>query len=140
MARNTAEVDSVTLVVDGSEVGALAPEAEVARDLPPSTYRVQVNGPQGGIIVPAADVPVPEGTATIMYLIGSRPDESLIWIGQSITGLQAPPVAVPTGNSGLAAPADGAPWSTPVVAGLALLLGLAALSGTVEVRRGRRPA
>lgn len=107
VARNTAEVSDITLVVDGLPAPPLAPEAEYAAVVDPATYRVAVNAPSGGVIVPADDVAVPEGSATIMYLIGSQPDESLIWIGQSIGGLQAPPTAVPTGNSGLAAADDG---------------------------------
>ncbi len=138
VARNTAEVPAIKLVISDGPAPTLEPEAEFAADVDPATYRVAVDDPAGGTIVPPDDVRAPEGSATIMYLIGSEPDDSLIWIGQSIADLQAPPTAVPTGNSGLAA--TPATRSGPLgvlgdVAPLAALLGLAI--GVVMVRRHR---
>lgn len=138
VARSTAEISAITLVVNGDPLAPLAPEGEFGADLAPATYQVAVNAPNGGVIVPPDDVPVPEGTATIMYLIGSRSDRNLIWIGQSIAGLQVPPAAVPTGNSGLVAPPSPdhgplGPWG-----GAGLAAAFVGLAIGLVLLRGRR--
>ena len=137
VARNTAEVPAVDLIVDNDQTVALKPEAEFAADVDPKTYRLAVNAPSGGVIVPADDVKVPEGASTIMYLIGSQPDKSLIWIGQSIDGLQAPPTAVPTGNSGLAATPEPGHSSSTGRGALVLALALAGIGGAFVFKRSR---
>lgn len=138
VARSTAQVSAITLVVNDQPVAPVAPEAQYAADLDPAIYKVAVDGPAGGTIVPATDVPVVEGASTIMYLIGSQRNNDLIWIGQSIGGLQAPPTAVATGNSGLAAPNAVRRDRAPERAG-AVALSLALVGGFL-VRRGRRTA
>lgn len=139
VARNTAFVEPVTVLLNGAPVvTTLKPKSEFGADVAPATYQVSVKAPSGGVLVPANDVPVPEGAATIMYLIGARADNSLIWIAQSIVGLQQPPAAVPTGNSGLAA-VEGAQGSGPSPIGtIGLVLSLSGLGvGFLLWRRPR---
>jgi len=125
VARNTAAVAPVDVEVAGlPTVSALAPNQQFGTDVAPATYQVTVRDGSGATIVPPNDVPVPEGTSTIMYLIGTRADNNLIWIGQSIRGLAATPTAVKTGNSGLAAPRSG---DVPASAWWLVVLGVAAV-------------
>ena len=77
-------------------------------------------------------MPTPEGAATILYLVGSAGDNSLVWLAQQRTGVETAPTAVRSGTDGLAV-AD----SFPMVAVL-LLAAVAILSATRLVVAWRR--
>lgn len=138
VARNTAYVPPVSVLLDDAPVvDELESPEEYGVELAGKTYGVEVRGaPDAGVLVPRNEVVVPEGSATIMYLVGAQRDDSLIWIAQSIDGLAPPPLAVPTGNSGLASPAIGGP-SALDAALPAALLAAGALGVTVWTRRRR---
>jgi hypothetical protein len=81
-------------------------------------------------------VPLQEGTAQYLYLIGSQDDGTVAWITQTVAGLQTAPAGVPTGNSGLAedtTDAGASPVLALVAAGAVLVAGL----GVREAIRSR---
>ena len=86
----------------------LANASQAETDVAPATYELAV-GTAGtpGTITPPQNVPLPEGTANTMYLIGDQAASTLAWIAVQQAGLQTPPAAVQTGNSEVAASDDG---------------------------------
>lgn len=137
VARNAAASAPVSVLINNAPaVTSLATDGEFHAEVAPATYQVTVKDPAGTTIVPANDVPVPAAASTIMYLIGSQADNNLIWIGQSISGLAAPPVVVATGNSGLAARRTGN--SDGLLTGGAVGAVLAVGAAAVVRRRSRR--
>lgn len=139
VARNTAFVPPVSVLLDDAPVvDELASPEEYGVELAGRTYGVEVRGvPDTGVLVPRNDVVVPEGSSTIMYLVGAQRDDSLIWIGQSIDGLATPPSAVPTGNSGLASPTTDGSSALDAALPAALLAAAGAFGVTVWTRRRR---
>jgi hypothetical protein len=102
-------------------------------DLPAGTVSASVAlaGTTDPVIGPA-DVPVEEGTATIVYAWGSAADDNLKVAVQTISGLHGSPSGVPSGSADL--PAD----VTPVLlGGLALLGALGAVGAAARARRVR---
>lgn len=140
VARNTAFVPPVAVLVDDAPVvDDLRSSDEYGVELASKTYGVEVrDAPDAGVLVPRNDVVVPEGSATIMYLIGAERDDSLLWIAQSIDGLQQVPSAVPTGNSGLASPSADPGSGTDPALPATLAAAAAAAMGTATWLRRRR--
>lgn len=129
VARHTAATGDVEFALDDSTFAEpLTPDTEVSEAVDPGKHTVSVNGDDG--LSKSSTVPVSEGSARVVYLVGSAKDDTLGLLTQTVEGLESSPEGVPTGNSGLAAtPDSGAP-----VLPLALLtmLGAAVL---VTVRR-----
>lgn len=136
VVRNTAATDPVSVALDDAPLAAdLANPREAGREVPATTHRVAVSA-GSDVLLPPQDVPLQEGTAQYLYLIGSQADGTVAWITQTLDGLQTVPAGVPTGNSGLAAEgADGSPSAVLVVAA-AFFVVVAAL-GTREAVRAR---
>jgi hypothetical protein len=82
-------------------------------------------------------VPLQEGTAQYLYLIGSQDDGTVAWITQTVGGLSTAPAGVPTGNSGLADEGHaGGTWPLlPAAAALFFVVVMAA--GAREAVRAR---
>ncbi len=102
------------------------------------SYTVAVNAVHSTTPLAASqDVQLQEGTAHFLYLIGSAKDNTLGWIEERVAGLQSAPLAVQTGNSGLAATHDGPNWTLYALGAVGVLL----LIGAVVPwsRRGRAP-
>ena len=64
-----------------------------------------------------------EGTATIVYAIGSAQQNSLDVVAQTITGLHSAPGGVPSGDGGLADTRPGVAWYLLIAVALLLLVG-----------------
>jgi hypothetical protein len=64
-----------------------------------------------------------EGTATIVYAIGSAQQNSLDVVAQTITGLHSSPGGVPSGTGGLADQGPGAAVYAALAVGMVLVLG-----------------
>jgi hypothetical protein len=109
----------------------LANPKEAGREVPAAPQRISVNA-GAETLLPPQDVPLQEGTAQYLYLIGSQADGTVTWITQTVTGLQTAPSGVPTGNSGLA--------EEPGDAGTSPLLGLVAAAFAVVAVVGAREA
>jgi hypothetical protein len=75
------------------------------------------------VVLGPTDVNLAEGTATILYAIGSAEDQNLDIVAQTIEGLHSAPGGVPSGTGGLAATGMAGWWYLTVAAGLLLLLG-----------------
>lgn len=130
VARHTAATGSVKFALDDVTFDEpLAPDAEVVESVEPGDHTVAINGDGG--LTESSNVPVPEGSARVVYLVGSAKDDTLGLLTQTVDGLESDPEGVPTGNSGLAAtpPSRGVP-------ALPLAL-LALIGGTVAIVRRR---
>jgi hypothetical protein len=91
------------------------------------------------VVLGPTDVNLAEGTATILYAIGSAEQQSLEIVAQTIEGLHSAPSGVPSGDGGLAAPGVRAWWYALVAAGLLLFAGgLARLVPAVRTARADR--
>ena len=119
--RHTAAAPAVDVLAGGSPVITnLSNPAEQVLDLPAGTVSAAVaaTGTTTPVIGPA-DVPVTEGTNTVVYAWGSLEAGNLQLAVQNIEGLHSAPGGVPSGELGLAADTSSsvAPWI-----GAALLL------------------
>jgi hypothetical protein len=120
VVRNTAATDPVNVSLDDAPLAAdLGNPKEAGREVPAATHRVAVSA-GSEVLLPPQDVPLQEGTAQYLYLIGSQDDGTVAWITQTVGGLSTAPAGVPTGNSGLADEGhDGGSWPVlPVAAAL----------------------
>jgi hypothetical protein len=137
VVRNTAATDPVSVSLDDAPLAAdLGNPKEAGREVPATTHRLSVNA-GSEVLLPPQDVPLQEGTAQYLYLIGSRDDGTVAWITQTVGGLSTAPAGVPTGNSGLADEGHaGGTWPLlPAAAALFFVVVMAA--GAREAVRAR---
>lgn len=127
--RHTAAAPAVDVLAGGSPVITnLSNPAEQVLNLPAGTVSAAVaaTGTTDPVIGPA-DVPVTEGTSTIVYAWGSLDAGNLQLAVQTIDGLHSAPAGVPSGELGLADTSSSAPWligaALLTAAGGAVLLG-----------------
>ena len=122
-ARHTAAAPAVDVLAGGEPVftGLTNPNGETA-DLPAGTVSaaVALAGETDPVLGPT-DLTLAEGASTIAYAIGSAEEGTLDLLVQTIPDLGSAPNAVDSGTGGQAAP------TMPVLAGIALLLGLTGL-------------
>lgn len=128
--RHTAAAPEVDILAGGEAViSGLANGSEESLDLPAGTVpaAVAAAGTTEPVLGPV-DVPVEEGTSTIVYAWGSLEDDTLDVATQTITGLHSAPEGVPTGL---------VPVDEPAVPTAALAAGLGALllAAAVGARR-----
>ncbi|MET8526345.1 DUF4397 domain-containing protein [Micromonospora sp. NPDC005172] len=88
------------------------------------------------VAIGPADLNLAEGTATIVYAIGSAEGKSLDVVTQTITGLHSAPGGVPSGDGGQAGTGVGTWWYVLTGAGVLLLVAGGARMATA--RTGRR--
>lgn len=114
VVRHTAAAPAVDVRADGDVLfGGLTNPNEEAGDVPAGTYSADVTlaGEDEPVLGPA-DLDLAEGTATIVYAWGSAEEGNLDLAVQTIDGLHSSPAGVPSGETGEAAPATGAPgWA-----------------------------
>ncbi|GGL87576.1 DUF4397 domain-containing protein [Micromonospora yangpuensis] len=87
------------------------------------------------VAIGPADLNLAEGTATIVYAIGSAEGENLSIVSQTITGLHSAPSGVPSGTGGQAATGLGTAWYVLAGAGTLLLIGGGARLATARPAR-----
>jgi hypothetical protein len=132
VVRDTAAAPALDVELNQAIVARnLVAPRQSAVEVAANRYRIAVLADKKVLATPQ-DVPLAEGSVSFLYLIGSADDHSLGWLAQRVEGVAKPPVAVKTGNSGLADP--GHPFPTVAVAALAML----ALSTGLVTRRLRR--
>jgi hypothetical protein len=135
VVRHAAAAGPVNVTIDDAPLTTdLTNPKEAGQEVSAATHRLAVSDAGSAeALIPPQDVPLQEGTASYLYLIGSEADGTVAWITQTVTGLQTAPAGVPTGNSGLAdeTPADGLPVLPLVAAAFAVI---AALATRVAVR------
>jgi hypothetical protein len=142
--RHTAAAPAVAVRFDGSPVGAeVPPGREVASIVDPGTGAVTATA-GGRPLLPAQDVDVEEGSSTVLYLVGSADQGTLMWLVDVVPGVAVSPAVIRSGDSGLravAAASRAAPWVLLVLGGLAVAAcGAAAIGATRAHRRVRRVA
>jgi hypothetical protein len=141
--RHTAAAPAVDVRAGGQPVFEdLANPNEAKADLDAGTVSADVVlAGADDVVLGPTDVDLAEGTATIVYAIGSAEQQNLDIVAQTITGLHSAPSGVPSGDGGLAAPGVRTWWYLLVAAGVLLLAGgLARLVPTRSApdRRGSR--
>jgi hypothetical protein len=132
--RHAAAAPPIDVDLDGSQLTtALANTGQADTTTAPGnhTVEVQLQGTPSPAL-PPEDVPIAEGSSTVLYLVGSASDSSLVWLAQQRSGVQSAPTAVRSGSEGLAAP-DAFPML--VVMLLALVAGVSAVRLAVAWRR-----
>jgi hypothetical protein len=139
VVRHTAAAPAVDVLAGGEPTFTdLTNPNEASADLPAGTISASVAlaGTTDPVIGPA-DVPVTEGSATIVYAVGSAEDANLNVLVQTIGGLHSAPAGVDTGNSGLAADDD--MGSFPVAAVVLGVLAFGLASAALATRRATAP-
>ena len=134
IVRHTAAAPAVDVRAGGTPVirNLTNPRQQVL-NLPAATVSADVVlAGTSTVVIGPADVALKEGTATIVYAIGSADDDNLGLVVQTISGLHSSPSGVPAGSGGGAG--DGVPAWLVVTSGLGLLL---AVGGTARVAAAR---
>lgn len=133
IARHAAATGDVELTVDDAATEQLMPSAEFSEAVEPGDHTVAMAGlGEDGAGSKASTVPVPEGGARVVYLVGSAKNDTLGLLTQTVDGVGSGPDGVPTGNSGLAATPE---RDVMPLGALALLV--VAGAGALAVRRWR---
>lgn len=131
VARHAAATGKVEFSLDDMTFDKpLTPASEMSESVDPGEHTVAVNSADG--LSKSSSVPVPEGSARVVYLVGSAKEDTLGLLTQTVDGLESDPEGVPTGNSGLAATSDTGAPVLPLV--LLAMLGAALLPA---LSRGR---
>ncbi|MEU4564641.1 DUF4397 domain-containing protein [Actinoplanes sp. NPDC023936] len=112
-------------VTSGKEGKADVDAGTVSADVVLAGTDTRVLGP--------ADLNLKEGTATVVYAVGSAEDETLDIVSQTITGLHSAPGGVPSGDGGRADSKTALPWYGVGAVGILL-----ALLGAVRLATARR--
>ena len=154
--RHLAAASPVKLVLDGRTLPDTYTNLGVAAGQPvpitttPGSHTLGLNdAATGAVVVPAQSFELPAGALANVYLTGKASPKTLALLAQTptgpsgaaeVSGLQATPQIIATGDSGLADPSfmRGTLTSTPFVFGLAVAIACGALGLTVR-RRGLRP-
>lgn len=134
IARHAAATGDVELTVDDNGTArSLAPAEQFADAVKPGDHTIAMSGlGEDGSGSKSSKVPVPEGAARVVYLVGSAKDDTLGLLTQTVHGLGSGPGGVPTGNSGLAAPQQ-----RDLTAPLGALAGIAVAGAAVLATRRR---
>ena len=114
-------------VTNGKEGMADVDAGSVSADVVLAGTQTRVLGP--------ADLDLREGTATIVYAVGSAEDKTLDVVAQTISGLHSAPGGVPSGDGGRADRGLSLPWYGVGGAGILLMLFGAARLATGVRRR-----
>ena len=105
----------------------LANAQETVSSVPPAAAPLVVTATGSATpLAPPQEVTAAEGSALFLYLVGAQAEGTLGWVAQRVDGLQSVPVKVPTGDSGLAAPADELPIGSLSVVAASLLVTMVA--------------
>lgn len=125
IVRHTAAAPAVDVRAGGTPVFedlTNPKEAEADVDAGTVTADVVLAGTDTVAIGPA-DLALKEGTATIVYAIGSAEDKNLSLVAQTISGLHSAPGGVPSGDGGAAGTGLQTWWYVLAGAGVLLLVG-----------------
>ena len=128
IVRHTAAAPNVDILANGEVAFADVPNgAEGSADLAIGTITAEVvpAGATEPVVIGPADLPIVDGSALIVYAVGSLDGESLSVLTETIDGLGTAPSRVETGNS----PVPSGQSSTAAVVALVGLLGVTALLG-----------
>ncbi len=102
VVRHTAAAPEVDILANGDAAFTNVPNgAEGSVDLPAGTISASVvpTGATEPVVIGPADLPIAEGSALIVYAVGSLDGDSLTVLTEVISDLGAVPNVVNTGNS-----------------------------------------
>lgn len=135
VVRHQAAAPAVDVLSDGETViSDVASGGEAEADVAVATYEVAVALAGGGEeVVAPTSLEFAEGSAQVVYLIGSTEDDTLDVMVQTVSGLQAAPSGVATGDGGLAETPGFPMWAAILMAGAAIAL----VASSVLLRRAR---
>ncbi|MEU5525672.1 DUF4397 domain-containing protein [Micromonospora chersina] len=138
IVRHTAAAPAVDVRAGGKPVFEnLTNPKEAKADVAAGTVKADVVlAGTDTVAIGPADLNLKEGTATIVYAIGSAEAKNLTVVAQTISGLHSAPGGVPSGSGGQAGTGVDAWWYVLAGAGVLLLLGGGARVATA--RTGRR--
>ncbi|MEV4411841.1 DUF4397 domain-containing protein [Catellatospora sp. NPDC049609] len=138
IVRHTAAAPAVDVRAGGTPVFKnLTNPGEAKADLAAGTVNADVVlAGTTTVAIPATDVNLREGTATIVYATGSAEGKTLGVVAQVISGLHSAPHGVPSGDGGLADESSLSAWW--LAAGVAVLLLLTAGGVRLATRRASR--
>ncbi|GHJ56177.1 DUF4397 domain-containing protein [Micromonospora chersina] len=138
IVRHTAAAPAVDVRAGGKPVFEnLTNPKEAKADVAAGTVKADVVlAGTDTVAIGPADLNLKEGTATIVYAIGSAEAKNLTVVAQTISGLHSAPGGVPSGTGGQAGTGVDAWWYVLAGAGVLLLVGGGARVATA--RTGRR--
>ncbi|MEU9823933.1 DUF4397 domain-containing protein [Micromonospora chersina] len=138
VVRHTAAAPAVDVRAGGKPVFEnLTNPKEAKADVAAGTVKADVVlAGTDTVAIGPADLNLKEGTATIVYAIGSAEAKNLTVVAQTISGLHSAPGGVPSGTGGQAGTGVDAWWYVLAGAGVLLLVGGGARVATA--RTGRR--
>ncbi|MFI2711899.1 DUF4397 domain-containing protein [Micromonospora sp. NPDC018662] len=138
IVRHTAAAPAVDVRAGGKPVfEGLTNPKEAKADVAAGTVKADVVlAGTDTVAIGPADLNLKEGTATIVYAIGSADAKNLDLVAQTITGLHSAPGGVPSGTGGQAGTGVDTWWYVLAGAGVLLLVGGGARVATA--RAGRR--
>ncbi|MGV9806572.1 DUF4397 domain-containing protein [Micromonospora chersina] len=138
IVRHTAAAPAVDVRAGGKPVFEnLTNPKEAKADVAAGTVKADVVlAGTDTVAIGPADLNLKEGTATIVYAIGSAEAKNLTVVAQTISGLHSAPGGVPSGTGGQAGTGVDTWWYVLAGAGVLLLVGGGARVATA--RTGRR--
>ncbi|MFI7430500.1 DUF4397 domain-containing protein [Micromonospora sp. NPDC049836] len=138
IVRHTAAAPAVDVRAGGQPVfPGLTNPKEAKADIDAGTVKADVVlAGTDTVAIGPADLTLKEGTATIVYAIGSAEDKNLTLVAQTISGLHSAPGGVPSGTGGQAGTGVRTWWYLLAGVGVLLLVGGGARVATA--RTGRR--
>lgn len=138
IVRHTAAAPAVDVRAGGKPVfEGLTNPKEAKADVAAGTVKADVVlAGTDTVAIGPADLNLKEGTATIVYAIGSADAKNLDLVAQTISGLHSAPGGVPSGTGGQAGTGVDTWWYVLAGAGVLLLVGGGARVATA--RAGRR--
>lgn len=129
IVRHAAQTGAISVAVDDTVVDRrLRPNTQVARPVKARQHTLAIEATTDDFFE-SSRVPVPEGGARVVYLVGQASEDTLGLLTQTVEELGTNPSGVPTGDSGLA----GRSSPAPVTAMAALVF-----AGLLSLRRRRR--
>ncbi|WP_431930660.1 DUF4397 domain-containing protein [Micromonospora sp. RP3T] len=138
IVRHTAAAPAVDVRAGGKPVfEGLTNPKEAKADVAAGTVKADVVlAGTDTVAIGPADLNLKEGTATVVYAIGSAEAKNLDLVAQTISGLHSAPGGVPSGTGGQAGTGVDTWWYVLAGAGVLLLVGGGARVATA--RAGRR--
>lgn len=135
VVRHQAAAPAVDVMSDGETLLTDVTSGDEAEtNLAVATHEVAVALAGGGeeLVSPTA-LQFEEGTAHVLYLIGSADDDTLDLMVQTVSGLESAPSGVATGDGGLAEKPGFPAWAAIVMIGAAFVL----VASILQLRRSR---
>lgn len=136
VVRHQAAAPAIDVLSDGEPLLTdVTSGGEAETNLAVATHEVAVALAGGGEeLVSPTPLQFDEGTAHVVYLIGSAEDDTLDLMVQTVSGLQSAPSGVATGDGGLAETPGFPVWAAILMIGA----GFVFVASTLQLRRSRR--